>query len=201
VIEKALVELSTERLRLRGWRESDRVPFAGLSADPVVMEHFPAPLTRAESDALVDRIVADLARQPFGLWAVETIDGGEFIGFVGLASWDFEAHFTPAVEVGWRLARSAWGHGYATEAAGASITHGFEAVGLDEIVSFTTPVNTRSQAVMARLGMIRDPADDFDHPRMPPGHPLCRHQLWRLPRERWAGDVPARPKTRRRRQP
>jgi RimJ/RimL family protein N-acetyltransferase len=181
-----LVELTTARLRLRGWRDDDRTPFAALNADPEVMEHFPAPLTRAESDALVDRIVDDLARQPFGLWAVETIDEGAFIGFVGLAAWDFEAHFTPAVEVGWRLSRSAWGHGYATEAARAALAHGFDEVGLDEIVSFTTPANTRSQAVMVRLGMTRDPADDFDHPRVPPGSPLRRHVLYRLPAASWS---------------
>jgi ribosomal-protein-alanine N-acetyltransferase len=169
-------------LLLRGWREDDRAPFAALNADPEVMQHFPATLSRAESDALVDRIDAMFAEHGFGLWAVEVRASGEFIGFVGLAAWDFEAHFTPAVEVGWRLARSSWGHGYATEAAREAVTFGFDEAGLDEIVSFTSPGNTRSRAVMERLGMTRDPADDFDHPRLPVGHPLRRHVLYRLPR-------------------
>ncbi len=144
------------------------------------MEHFPAPLSRAESDELIERIEAGFEIHGFGLWALELREGGEFIGFAGLAVPGFEAHFTPAVEVGWRLARSAWGNGYATEAGRAALAFGFEQVRLDEIVSFTTAANHRSRAVMERLGMSRDPADDFDHPSLPPGRPQRPHVLYRL---------------------
>jgi RimJ/RimL family protein N-acetyltransferase len=152
------------------------------------MEHFPAPLTRAESDAMVDRIEAAFESNGFGLWAVEVLGGAPFIGFVGLAVPTFEAHFTPAVEVGWRLAREHWGRGYATEAARAALEFGFGSVGLDEIVSFTVPANVRSRTVMERLGMTHDPKDDFDHPRIPPGNPLRRHVLYRLQRPGQRGD-------------
>jgi RimJ/RimL family protein N-acetyltransferase len=183
--------LTTERLRLRPWRPEDREPFAALNADRRVMEHFPALLTRAESDALVERIEARLEADGFGLWATERIADGVFLGFVGLARHGFPAPFTPCVEVGWRLAFDAWGHGYATEGARAALAHGFRVVGLDEIVSFTVPANVRSIRVMERLGMSRDPADDFDHPRLPEGHPLRGHVLYRLPAERWAAVRPA----------
>jgi RimJ/RimL family protein N-acetyltransferase len=173
------------RLILRGWREDDLEPFAELNADPEVMEHFPAPLTRGESDALAGRIVAGLAEHGFGLWAVEVAGTGEFIGFTGLALQTFQARFTPAVEVGWRLRRSAWGHGYATEAATASLDHAFGPAGLDQVVSMTATANLRSQAVMRRLGMTRDPADDFDHPRIDEGSPLRRHVLFRLDAAAW----------------
>ncbi len=172
-------ELSTPRLLLRRWRVSDREPFAALNSDPEVMEHFPNRLTPAQSDDLVDRIEAGFERRGFGLWALETRPGGEFIGFTGLAAVPFEAHFTPAVEVGWRLARSAWGQGYASEAARASLAFGFDEVGLSEIVSFAVPGNARSLAVMERIGMVRDPAADFDHPGLPSDHPLGRHVLYR----------------------
>src|SRR5689334_12753197 len=151
-----------------------------MNADPRVMEFFPAPLSREESDALITRIEAGFDRHGFGLWALEVRETGEFIGFTGLAPPEFEAHFTPAVEVGWRLAAPAWGRGYATEAARAAIAFGFERAGLEEIVSMTSVLNERSRAVMERLGMSRDPADDFDHPGIPAGHPLRRHVLYRL---------------------
>jgi ribosomal-protein-alanine N-acetyltransferase len=179
--------LETPRLLLRQWRASDREPFAALNADPVVMEHFVAPIGQAESDAFVDRQIANLAGRGYGLWAVEVRDGAPFIGFVGLESPAYEAPFTPAVEVGWRLARAAWGNGFATEAARAALDFGFDRLRLGEIVSFTAPANVRSIAVMERLGMTRDPADDFDHPRVPPGHPLRRHVLYRLDRRRHRG--------------
>jgi RimJ/RimL family protein N-acetyltransferase len=177
--------LNTERLVLRRWRERDREPYAALNADPMVMERLPATLTRAESDAMIDRIEADFEMRGHGLWAVEVRDGPGFIGFVGLSSPGFDAHFTPAVEVGWRLARAGWGHGYATEAARAAIADGFTRVGLDEIVSFTTRGHARSRAVMERLGMTHDPADDFGHPRFPEGHRLHDHVLYRLRRDDW----------------
>jgi ribosomal-protein-alanine N-acetyltransferase len=173
-------ELDTERLKLRRWRERDREPFAALNADPAVMEHFPALLDRDESDALVERIESGFERHGFGLWALELRDGGEFVGFAGLAVPPFEPHFTPAVEVGWRLARSAWGRGYATEAGRAALTFGFEGLGLDEVVSMTAVGNARSRAVMERLGMIHDPTDDFDHPGLPAGDPRRRHVLYRI---------------------
>jgi ribosomal-protein-alanine N-acetyltransferase len=178
-------ELRTERLLLRRWRESDRQPFAALNADPAVMEHFPAPLTRAESDAMVDRIEAAFERDGYGLWAVEPLETGRFVGFVGLNRVPYETPFTPAVEVGWRLAREAWGRGYASEAARAALGFAFTALGLDEIVSFTVPANLRSRAVMERIGMTRDVAGDFDHPRIAAGHRLRRHVLYRLSKADW----------------
>ncbi|HEX5928685.1 MAG TPA: GNAT family N-acetyltransferase [Solirubrobacterales bacterium] len=176
----AAAELRTERLLMRRWQRRDREPFAAINADPAVMEFFPASLTRGESDALIDRIERGFERHGFGLWALELREGSELIGFAGLAVPPFEAHFTPAVEVGWRLARSAWGHGYATEAGRAALAHGFGPVGLEEIVSMTAVGNRRSRAVMERLGMTRDPADDFEFPTLPPGDPLRPHVLYRL---------------------
>lgn len=173
------VELGTTRLRLRRWRASDREPFATLNADPEVMRHFPGPLDRGQSDELVARIEAEFELRGYGLWALERRDAGELIGFTGLAAVPFEAGFTPAVEIGWRLARPAWGNGYATEAARAALAFGFDRLGLDEIVSFAVPGNTRSRSVMERIGMEHDPAGDFDHPGLPVGHPLSRHVLYR----------------------
>lgn len=178
----APASLRTERLVLRDWRESDREPFAAMNADPAVMEFFPRPLERAESDAAVSRIREHLASHGFGLWAVEVPGVAEFIGFVGLAIPRFEAHFTPCVEIGWRLARAFWSRGYATEAARAALGYGFRERGLDEIVSFTAVGNLRSRAVMERIGMTRSPDDDFDHPALPEGHLLRRHVLDRVRR-------------------
>ena len=175
-------ELRTARLVMRRWRDGDREPFAALNADPVVMEHFPGTLDRAASDAVVDRFEAHFEAQGFGFWAVEVRGAASFVGFVGLSTPTFEAPFTPAVEVGWRLARDHWGHGYATEAAREAVRVGFDAFGLHEIVSYAVPANTRSRMVMERLGMSHDEADDFDHPRFPTGHRLRRHVLYRLPR-------------------
>ena len=180
-----MTELRTERLLLRRWREADKEPFAELNADPVAMEYFPSLLTRAESDAAVDRHDALIAERGWGLWAVEVVDAGEFIGFVGLNPPPWEAHFTPAVEVGWRLRREHWGKGYATEAAREALRFGFEDLDLDEIVSFTIPENRRSRAVMERLGMTHHPADDFEHPGVTQGHPMRLHVLYRLTRTSW----------------
>ena len=176
-------EVSTRhsaRLILRQWRAGDAEPFADLNADPEVMRYFPGTLSRRESDAMIDRCVDHVAEHDWGLWALERRDTGEFIGFTGLARPRFNAHFTPAVEVGWRLARSAWGHGFATEAARVAVDVGFGELGLEEIVSFTMSANAASRLVMRRLGMTHDPADDFDHPVLPAGHPLSRHVLYRL---------------------
>ena len=149
------------------------------------MEYFPATLSREESDALIDRIMSSWAEHGRGLWAVERANDGAFLGFTGLASPTWQAPFTPAVEVGWRFVRAAWGHGYATEAARAALQFGFEKIGLHEILSWTTVANGRSRSVMERLGMTRDPADDFDHPALAVDSPLCRHVLYRLSRSTW----------------
>ncbi|HEY5014918.1 MAG TPA: GNAT family N-acetyltransferase [Acidimicrobiia bacterium] len=172
-------ELRTERLLLRRWRPEDRAPFAALNADPRVMEHFPSILTRAESDGLVDRIEAGFEQHGFGLWAVEVPGLAPFVGFIGLAAQGAEFPFGPTVEVGWRLAHRYWGVGYATEGARAALECGLDGFGLDEIVSFTAAINLRSQRVMRRLGMTHHARDDFDHPRLPFGHPLRRHVLYR----------------------
>jgi RimJ/RimL family protein N-acetyltransferase len=177
--------LMTDRLLLREWRDEDRQPFAELNADPRVAEFLGQPLDRAASDALVDRIVAHWAADGHGQWAVERVEDGGFLGFTGLAAPSFETAFTPCVEVGWRFAATAWGHGYATEAARAALRFGFEDLDLDEIVSFTTVANVRSRAVMERLGMTSDPADDFDHPRLKADDPLRPHVLYRLGRATW----------------
>ena len=179
--------IQTPRLLLRPWRDADLAPFAAMNADPVVMEFFPRPLDRAESDVAVGRVRDHFAARGFGLWAVEVPGVADFIGFVGLAVPRFEAHFTPCVEIGWRLVREHWGRGYATEAARAALGFGFEELALDEIVSFTVPANIRSRAVMERIGMTRSPADDFDHPGLPEGHPLRRHVLYRLSRGAFEG--------------
>jgi ribosomal-protein-alanine N-acetyltransferase len=173
-------ELDTARLRLRRWRREDREPFAAMNADPEVMEFFLAPLTRAQSDELIERIEQGFEQHGFGLWALEVRESKQLVGFTGLSVPEFEADFTPAVEVGWRLARPAWGQGYATEAALAALGFGFKRVGLEEVVSFTSVGNHRSRAVMGRIGMSRDPGEDFDNPMIPAGHPLRRHVLYRL---------------------
>ena len=179
------LRLKTERLVLRSWRKSDREIFARLNADPLVMEHFPGVLSHAESDSFADRIDAHFKDHAFGLWAVEVPGEADFIGFVGLAVPGFDAHFMPAVEVGWRLDKAYWGRGFATEAAHAAVADGFERVGLAEIVSFTTPANIRSIRVMERLGMTHDSADDFEHPRLPEHRRLRHHVLYRLSRAAW----------------
>jgi len=174
--------LETARLRLRPWRTTDRAPFAALNADPAVMEHFPAVLDRSASDALAERIDTGLHERGWGLWAVEVPGVTPFAGFVGLAVPRFEAAFTPAVEVGWRLARPWWGRGYAPEAAREVVRFALDDLGLAEVVSFTAEGNVRSRRVMDKIGLVHDPVDDFDHPDLPAGHPLRRHVLYRGPR-------------------
>jgi len=174
--------LRTPRLVLRLWRPADRAPFAAMNADPTVMAWFPTRLTAAESDGLADAIEAHHRTHGFGLWALEIPGAAPFAGFVGLSVPGFTAPFTPCVEIGWRLAAAHWGRGYATEAARAVLTRAWHVLGLAEVVSFTTTGNERSRAVMARIGMRHDPADDFDHPGLAPGHPLRRHVLYRVAR-------------------
>jgi len=200
---KQLPELRTARLLLRGWRPEDLAPFAALNADPRVMEHLAVVLSRVDSDQLAARIQGHSEAHGFGLWAVEraadnrrgaaqvgqsgaaAATNDTFLGFAGLSVPRFQAHFTPCVEIGWRLAAEHWGHGYATEAAEAALDHAFGVLGLDEVVSFTVPANQRSRRVMERLGLEHDPADDFDHPGLPGGHRLRRHMLYRIRRAAW----------------
>jgi RimJ/RimL family protein N-acetyltransferase len=172
-------EIHTPRLYLRRWRPTDRAPFATLNADPRVMEYFPKPLSCEESDAMVARIEANFEQRGFGLWAVEIPSVTPFAGFIGLSVPSFQAHFTPCVEIGWRLAAEHWGQGYATEGARAVLSFAFTTLGLEQVVSFTTAGNHPSRRVMERIGMSHDPADDFDHPSIPAGHPLRRHVLYR----------------------
>jgi RimJ/RimL family protein N-acetyltransferase len=178
-------ELRTQRLILRRWRLDDLAPFAALNADPRVMEHFPAPYTFDETERMVARIEEHFRECGFGLWAVEIVDAAPFAGFIGLAVPRFAAHFTPCVEIGWRLAAEHWGQGYATEGAQAALQFGFKTLGLDEIVSFTAVENVRSRRVMEKIGMTHDAASDFDHPALPEGHRLRRHMLYRCSRHNW----------------
>ncbi|GAB2477878.1 GNAT family N-acetyltransferase [Jatrophihabitans fulvus] len=178
-------ELRTHRLLLRRWRQSDREPFAALNADPEVTHFLRGSLDREESDRFADRIEASFEEHGYGLWAVELQSSGEFLGFTGLALQTYDAPFTPAVEVGWRYARSAWHHGYATEAARAAVDFAFGPAGLADIVSVTAAANEPSRAVMRRLGMTYDPGDDFEQPGFADGHPLRPGVVYRLTRERW----------------
>ncbi len=183
-------EIRTDRLMLRGWRAADKEPYALLNADSQVMRHFPATLTRDQSDQMVDRMVAAWDARCFGLWAVDRLDSGEFIGFVGLAAPNWQTDFTPCVEVGWRLAHAHWGQGFAPEAARATLAFGFGHVDLpnDEIVSFATKQNLNSQRVMQKLGMRLDPSREFDHP-LTPGWGQQRHVLYCIDRALWQARV------------
>jgi RimJ/RimL family protein N-acetyltransferase len=183
----AFATLSSGRVCLRRWRDEDREAFAAMNSDARVMEFFRSRLSRVQSDAMVDRIQEHFAKRDFGLWAIELPDVAPFIGFAGLDVTRFSARFTPCVEVGWRLAFEHWGHGYATEAARLALDYGFGTLALSEVVSFTSTTNHRSRAVMERLGMRRDPADDFDYPALPEGHPLRRHVLYRLGSDSYFG--------------
>lgn len=181
-----MVELRTRRLLLRSWRDDDLEPFAALNADAEVMRHFPSTLTQEQSDAFARRTGRLLDEQGWGLWAVEVRGEAGFIGYVGLAEANFDAPFTPALEVGWRLARTHWGRGYAPEAATAAVDVAFERLRRDRLVSFTAVGNDRSRRVMEKLGFTRDPSEDFDHPNVPVGHPVRRHVLYRMEAQRWA---------------
>jgi len=178
-------KLHTPRLYLREWRSGDLPAFAALNADPEVMKYFPKALTRHESDALVARIEQHFGEHGFGLWAVTLASDATFIGCVGLMKPSFDAHFTPCVEVGWRIAHAHWNEGYATEAASAAIKFAFTDFKLDSLVSFTVEANLASRRVMQKLGMHHSPADDFNHPRISQGDPLERHVLCRLSLEDW----------------
>ncbi|SDK75268.1 GNAT family N-acetyltransferase [Microbulbifer yueqingensis] len=179
-----LIEPVTERLQLRQWRDSDRAPFADINADPRVMEYFPSTLTRAGSDAGIDRQIAHIEQHGWGFWAVERLEDMAFMGFVGLKHTPGELPFSPAVEIGWRLDAPYWGYGYATEAARASLAVAFEQLGLEQVVSYTALTNQPSRAVMERLGMCRAP-ETFEHPLVPEGSALRRHCLYRITAGQW----------------
>jgi len=189
-VNEPAVIAETPRILLRRWRTSDRLPFFEINSDSRVMELFPELLTREASDASADAIEAHFGKYGFGLCAAELKNDRRFIGFVGLSVPLFGAKFTPCIEIGWRLAFDCWGRGLATEAARRMVRYGFEKLELDEVVSFTVPANARSRRVMEKIGMRRDAEEDFEHPRLPEGHPLRRHVLYRLRREDWELAVP-----------
>ena len=174
-----MIILETDRLLLRHWRDDDLEPFAAMNADEKVMEFYPAPYSRDQSDASATRFQKSLVENGFGLYAVEVKSTHDFIGYVGLAKVEFPAAFTPALEIGWRLAFHSWGQGYAAEAARATLSYGFSDLGVSELVSFTTRRNVRSIAVMERIGMVRNQEDDFVHPGLRAGHPQRPHVLYR----------------------
>lgn len=171
---------SSDRLILRPWQEEDLAPFARMNADPIVMEYFPCCLSQQESDELAKRIQNHFKKYGFGFWAVEIPKVTKFAGFIGLSIPAFEAHFTPCVEIGWRLKKEYWGQGYATEGAKVSLEFGFKQLHLKEIVSLTAIQNLRSRRVMEKIGMIHQPQDDFQHPLLPKSHPLSDHVLYRI---------------------
>lgn len=187
----APIEIETARLLLRQWKQADFQPFARLNADPQVMEFFLAPLTREESDAVAQRCQQQIAENGWGFWAVELKSLQQFIGFVGLNQPAYRLPFGPCTEIGWRLDKAHWGHGYATEAAQAALHTGFTTLHLAEIVAFTTLQNLRSQAVMQRLGMHRQ-AETFGHPLVPSDHPLKTHCLYKLSQKQWLAAQSAR---------
>lgn len=174
-----------ERILLRDWCDSDLAAYAQLNADPEVRRYFPSTLSREESDGEASRLRAHAEREGFTFWVLEIPGVTTFAGMVGLILTGFEAHFTPCIEVGWRLARAHWGQGYASEAAKLALKFGFETLQADEIIALTVPANTASRAVMQRIGMQHNPADDFDHPRLAADHPFRRHVLYRIDKARW----------------
>lgn len=184
-------EIETPRLLLRHWCQEDQEPFAQMNSDPEVMRYFPQALDRVQSDLFADLIQIGLEEKEHGLWAVELRNDGSlppthFIGFVGLSEPTWDAPFTPCIEIGWRLSRSFWGRGFATEAAKHVLDFGFQVLKLNEVLSFTSLLNARSMAVMERLGMTRDSREDFDHPKVETNNELCRHALYRIGDKKWA---------------
>lgn len=175
----APMELRTKRLSLRQWKDSDLAPWVAMNADVDVRKYFSSVQTTEEAIREASRIRAGISQRGWGAWAVEQPGNHQFIGFVGLLVTGFEASFTPCVEIGWRLSKAAWGQGFATEAAAAALSFAFTHLHLEEVVAITTPSNTPSQNVMKKIGMNHDPAGDFNHPRIPSGHPMQRHVLYR----------------------
>lgn len=181
----ALIELSTPRLLLRTWLPADLPGFAELNGDPQVMRYFPSVMSRAQSDAMARRMQAHFVTHGFGYWVLERHAQPGLLGVLGLQRVAFAAAFTPAVEIGWRIQRQHWRQGYALEAATAVLAYAFAQLQLEQVLAFTVPANLPSQALMQRLGMQRDPAEDFAHPLLPAGHPLRAHLLYRIAREHW----------------
>ncbi|HEY6466414.1 MAG TPA: GNAT family N-acetyltransferase [Candidatus Acidoferrales bacterium] len=177
-----MIELRTERLLLRRWRDSDREPFFRINSDPRVMEFLPRLFLREESDQMIDRCERHFEDNGFGLFAVEIVGGAPFIGYIGLSAITFSAPFTPSIEIGWRLAHDHWSKGLATEGAREVVRCAFKELKIDSLVSFTSVTNVRSRRVMEKLGMTHDPAEDFDHPGLSASHPLRHHVLYRLRR-------------------
>jgi RimJ/RimL family protein N-acetyltransferase len=182
-----MIQIETQRLILRAFREDDFCPFSAINSDARVMDYLGEPLSRKESDALILRLTHGLREQGFGVWAVERKDvsGRPFIGFVGLSAVSFQAEFTPCVEIAWRLSSNHWNLGLATEGARAVLKEAFTTFQLAEVVSFTVRENLASRRVMEKIGMSRDPKEDFEHPKLPPGHRLRAHVLYRMSRECW----------------
>ncbi len=172
--------LQTDRIILRQWEEKDLEPFAQLNADPRVMEYFPKLLTREESDDIVRRLKGHIEKYGWGFWAASLISTGELVGLIGMQHVGFNAPFTPAVEIGWRLAQKYWGQGYAPEGAIACLQYAFNTLELDQVVAFTFEGNLRSRRVMEKIGMHHNAKDDFNHPQVLPNHPLMRHVLYRI---------------------
>ena len=179
-----VVELETNRLKLRQWRESDFQPFAIMNADPDVMKYYPNPLSTSESDAMANKIKRLISERSWGFWAVETISKGEFIGFVGLHIPTYELPVAPCVEVGWRLDKKYWGRGYATEAANEALRFAFQNLELNKVYSFASVSNKKSWKVMERLGMVNT-GNNFEHPVIPEGHVLREHVLYSITRDQW----------------
>ena len=179
------VSLETKRLHLRPFAPQHAGDVAAMNADVRVMEYFPATLSRQESDDFLQRLINHQTTHGFAPFALHMKSDDSFVGFTGLMCATFEASFTPAVEIGWRFAHAAWGQGLGSEAAEACLAYGFEVLQVDEIVSFTAEANWRSERVMQKIGMRRDPSEDFEHPNLPQGHALRRHVLYRLRREQW----------------
>lgn len=180
-----MIPLETDRLILRKWRAGDSAPFAAMNSCPKVMEFFPKLMTHEESDQMIGRIQKQMDEIGFCYYAAELKATKEFIGFIGLARPNFQAHFTPCTEIGWRLAFAHWNKGLATEGAKRVLQYAFRELGLVEIVSFTTIKNLPSRKVMEKIGMKYDMNGDFIHPRVPEGHPIAPHVLYRLPRQDW----------------
>jgi RimJ/RimL family protein N-acetyltransferase len=180
-----IYEFETDRLKLRQWRSDDYPLFAAMNADPIVMEHFPALLNPEESHALATRMETLISERSWGFWVLEV--QGRFAGFVGLNEPGYPLPCSPCIEVGWRLAHEFWGYGYATEAAKVALRFAFETLQLTEVVSFTAVSNVRSQAVMQRLKM-KNTGENFEHPKVPIGHPLREHVLYRIGRSDWKSD-------------
>jgi RimJ/RimL family protein N-acetyltransferase len=182
--------LETDRLILRTWKPTDVDSMTAINQDPKVCEFLPAIGTRATTQAGIDRMIQHYVEHGFGIYAVELKENGELIGWVGLSIPSFEAHFTPAVEIEWRLASGRWGKGYAIEAAQAVLRYGFLVLNLPEIVSFTVVNNRASRRVMEKIGLYRDPRDDFDHPQLLEDSPLKKHVLYRLSKADYLASAP-----------